>query len=374
MAPMTDYDLAIVGGGPAGLAAGIRARQLGLGAVVYEPQPAPVDKACGEGLMPAALEVLADLGVDPATLGGVSFDGVRYRDADDEQCAAEGVFPSGCGRGVRRVELHRALRRRAEEAGVDFRDTAVEEFEVGDDAVRLDGAVAEWMVGADGLHSDVRRRAGLGGTAVGPRRYGVRRHYRTAPWTSFVEVQWSSAGEAYVTPVGPDRVGVAILSEDGGRFDDLIEAFPNVERRIDGAEPTSEDRGAGPFLQRASSVRSGRLLLVGDAAGYVDALTGEGIALAVETATAAVEALTDGDPERYPAEWRRITRTYRWMTGALIGVTQLRILQRPLIDLLDQFPALFDGSLELLGGADTATPAAVSSRSRPTAGAAASPP
>jgi len=362
---MPEFDIAIAGGGPAGLAAGIRARERDLEAVVYEPREAPVDKACGEGLMPAALETLAELGVDRSQLEGIAFEGVRYRDAADGSRAAEGVFPSGCGRGVRRLELHRALVDRAREAGVAFRDRRISEFEAREGCVRIGGTAVRWLIGADGLHSDVRSRMGLDGREFGPRRYGVRRHYRMAPWTSFVEVQWSGRGEAYITPVGPECVGVAILSEQGGRFDELVGAFPDLERRLHGIEPVSEDRGAGPFWHRAESPRKGRVLLVGDAAGYVDALTGEGIALAVETATAAVDAIAAGAPARYEREWRRRTRTYRWLTGLLVGVTRFRALQRPLIALLDRYPVVFDGCLEILGGAGERGSERFSSRIRP---------
>lgn len=362
---MTEFDIAIAGGGPSGLAAGIRARNRGLDTVLFEPAETPVDKACGEGLMPAAIETLEELGVDPSDLGGIPFEGIRYRDAEDRTCAAEGVFPGGCGRGVRRTGLHRVLRRRAEQVGVEFRDRRVGDFEQKPDRVDLDGASARWLVGADGLHSDIRATAGLDGSTFGPRRYGVRRHYETAPWTSFVEVQWSPRGEAYVTPVGPERIGVAFLSENGGRFDDLLSAFPDLERRLRGAEATSQDRGAGPFWHRARAVQEGRVLLVGDAAGYVDALTGEGIALAVETATSAVDAVADGDAERYRSEWRSITRTYRWLTGLLVGVTRMRALHRPFIGLLDWFPTLFDGTLALLGGAQGGAVPPVNNRTQP---------
>ena len=343
-----DTDILVVGGGPAGLAAAIRARQRGLRATVLEPNDAPIDKACGEGLMPAARVRLEELGVGP--LEGMPFRGVRYRDARDASIAAEGEFGGGAGLGVRRVELHRGVSERADEVGVERRRRRADVIDVDADGVEVDGLTARWLIAADGLHSTVRQRLGLDAQPAGPRRYGIRRHYRCAPWVDRVEVQWSRAGEAYITPVAPDTVGVAILFRQKGRFDDLLGAFPVLQERLEGSDVVSRDRGAGPFLQSARRKVAGRALLVGDAAGYVDALTGEGVAMAVETACAAVDAIAEGQPDRYESDYRRITRNYRWLTRGLVEATQFRAVHRPLIRLLDAVPPLFDGCLRLLGG------------------------
>lgn len=355
-----ESEILIVGGGPAGTSAGIRAAQRGMAPVVFEPRDVPIDKACGEGLMPAALLALEELGVHD--LEGQRFRGIRYRDALDESMAAIGEFRFGHGLGVRRKELHRSLAERARDVGVEWVQHRVESVAVSDDHVEVDGRRGDYLIVADGLNSSLRDRLGLEASVHGPRRYGVRRHFETSPWTSYVEVHWSDVGEAYVTPVGPNLVGVAILSEGGGRFDELIGAFPTLQRRIGLAGVASTDRGAGPFLQRASSVVDGRALLVGDAAGYVDALTGEGVALAVHTAKAAVDAIASGAPESYHREWRRITRAYRWMTRLLVELASHRAAHRPLIWFLKMFPKVFDESLALLGGRPPRSEASVSTR------------
>ena len=88
-----DSDLLIVGGGPGGLATALHARRLGLSVIVAEPRENPIDKACGEGLMPGGLAELTSLGVDPA---GMPFHGIAYA---SEHHRAEARFRSGPGRG-----------------------------------------------------------------------------------------------------------------------------------------------------------------------------------------------------------------------------------------------------------------------------------
>jgi flavin-dependent dehydrogenase len=82
-------------------------------------------------------------------------------------------------------------------------------------------------------------------------------------------------------------------------------------------------------------------MLVGDAAGYVDALTGEGLAIGFLGAQAAVSALVAGKPDRYRADWRRLTRRYRWSTEALLQATQQRHLRRALLPIASAAPTTF---------------------------------
>src|ERR1700681_3998274 len=110
-------DLLVIGGGPAGLATAIAARLAGMSARVVERSRPPIDKACGEGLMPDAVARLGELGVEPAPAECRRFVGIRYLDGE---VVAEGLFPRAGGLGVRRLHLHQALVRRAEELGVDL--------------------------------------------------------------------------------------------------------------------------------------------------------------------------------------------------------------------------------------------------------------
>jgi flavin-dependent dehydrogenase len=120
-------------------------------------------------------------------------------------------------------------------------------------------------------------------------------------------------------------VSIAILSGTRGGFDSHFEAFGELRDRVrDHAH--GPDRAAGPLRQRVRTQAAGRVLLVGDAAGYIDALTGEGMGLAFGAAELAVNCVVGQRPEDYDREWRRMTRRYRALTAALLhGSTHTRL-------------------------------------------------
>jgi flavin-dependent dehydrogenase len=312
-------DLLVVGGGPVGLATALFAVQAGLSVTVVEKRDGPVDKACGEGLMPGALAGLQALGVDPA---GHDITGIRYLTPARSVTAD---FRGRPGRGVRRTVLHAALRDAVEHAGVDVVRGTVEGLVQHGEVVRVqvDGArvPAGHVVAADGLHSPVRRALGLQRPSRGRARYGIRQHYRTAPWNEHVEVYWGRAAEAYVTPVADDLVGVAVLTSARGPLQTHLAQFASLAARLQQAQAVGTTRGAGPLRQRVVSRVAGRVLLVGDAGGYVDALTGEGMAVGLAQAQVAVHAVAIGRPEIYPRLARRAGLISSTLTHGLLAAT-----------------------------------------------------
>lgn len=345
-------DVAIVGGGPAGLATALAVHRQGLGVVVLDGSRPPRDKACGEGLMPDGLARLRELGVHLEPSAQHPFRGIRYLDGD---VIAEGRFPNLPGAGVRRIRLHEALVRALEEAGVEVRwGTKVKalEWERPGHAAGLrtedDFLPARWVVGADGLHSRLRRWTGLAAPARGMRRFGVRRHFELTPWADVVEVYWAKNCEAYVTPVGPYEVGVAILwSGRKARFDDLIKSFPRLQQQLQGATETSRDRGAGPLRQRVHKPVRGNVALVGDAAGYVDAITGEGLSIAFHQAHALAKALNNGNLATYTRAARRIAALPETLTHLLLWVERHPALRRRVIAALAREPRVFSRLLAI---------------------------
>lgn len=335
-----DADVLIAGGGPVGLAAAIEARMAGLSVVVVEPREGPIDKACGEGLMPGALALLARLGVDPA---GMQLRGVSYRAAGRR---ADHRFRSGEGRGVRRTVLQAALAERAAELGVQRVGGRVGGIAQDGSGIAAAGIRARWLLGCDGLHSGVRRELGVERAARRARRFGLRRHFRVAPWTDLIEVHWSRGVEAYVTPVDARTVGVALLGRQGMDFDRELAGIEELAF-LAGAEPASALRGAGSLRQRAERRVVGRALLVGDASGYVDAITGEGLRLGFAQATAAVAAIAAGRPALYEGEWRRITRDFRVLTGGLVSAASSP-LRPAIVPLAAGLPGVYGAVVERL--------------------------
>ena len=340
-------DVAIAGGGPAGLAAAIRCAQRGFKTVCFERQQGAPDKACGEGLMPAGVRELASLGV---RVEGAPFRGIRYLQEDGR--AIDAPFRDGHGLGVRRTRLSQALSDKARECGVELRRAAVQSARPAKDCIELQidagGGEARLLVAADGLHSPLRRAAGLELPARGPQRFGVRRHFATEPWSDFVEVYWASGCEAYVTPIGPRCLNVAFLCGKGARFDELLQLFPTLQKRL--RDPTSEPRGSGPLLQRVKSRVADRLALVGDAAGYVDAITGQGLSLAFLASTELAKSLPadlsqDLTPalESYDRALRKPWRRYALPAQALVSLSRKPALRRAAISAasaLRAFPLL----------------------------------
>lgn len=343
MSRVFDTDVVVAGGGPVGLVAALEARRLGLDVVVVEPRPVPRDKACGEGLMPGALRHLAALGIDPP---GRRFRGIRYV-GDGRHVDA--VFSRGPGMGVRRTDLYAVLHAAATSAGARWHQAAVRTVEQDSYGVRAGGVRGRWLLAADGLHSTVRRQVGLARPAgSAPPRYGLRRHFRVAPWSDLVEVHWGPWAEAYVTPVAAYVVGVAVLGPAGLGFDEAVAELPGLTARLRGAAAVTEVRGAGPLRQRATSVRTGRVLLVGDAAGYVDALTGEGLAVGMRSARAAVAAIVRGRPADYEQAWARETRRYRLLTSALLAAAGTPRARTALVPAAVRLPAVYRRAVELL--------------------------
>lgn len=359
--------MAIAGGGPAGLALGILAARRGFSTVVLEKQSLPCDKPCGEGLMPKGVAQLAALGVRDR-LGPADahpFAGIRY--VQEDGTSAEARFPEGRpGLGIRRVALVEAMAAAARAAGVEIRERCpLLGHRRGEAEVVLTAGPGELrarlLVAADGLGSPLRRAEGLDRPATGPRRFGLRQHFAVEPWSELVEVHFEDHLEAYVTPAGARRVGIAFLWEHGrlqGPIDvpSLLRRFPALQARVAGAHADSTPRGAGPLERVASARTAHRFALLGDAAGYVDALTGEGLSLAFTCAAALADLLplalgagaTAASLRPYEVAVARAYRPYLLLTRLMLAVARRPPLRRRLVAVLRGAPWLFQRALGTL--------------------------
>ncbi len=336
----TGAEVLIVGAGPAGIATAIAASQKGLRATVVDARKPPIDKPCGEGLLPEGVSALQHLGIWLDSSVAFPIAGLRF---SDEASSACGRITLGAAFGLRRSALHDLLVRRAAELGVTFRwGTRV--TELNSSSARLDGALFpfHWLVGADGQKSVIRKWSGLGPRRVRSARFGFRCHYAIAPWSDFVEVYWGERCQIYVTPTGPDEICLAVLTSDPQmRVERALKHFPVVARRLGDARRTTEETGCQTVLEYPRSVAHGNVALVGDAAFSVDGITGQGMSLAFQQAVRLGEALAAEDLAPYRVAHRRFMQGPARMAGLLLLLDRQAWLRRKALRMFAANPKLF---------------------------------
>jgi menaquinone-9 beta-reductase len=334
-------DVFIIGGGPAGLAAAIAARLKGFDVVVADAAQPPIDKACGEGLMPGSLDALRRLGISLDPDQSFAFRGIRFIGAGGTVSAD---FRREPGVAVRRVRLHQQLIDRAQEIGV--------KLFWGTNVTALADIRARWIVGADGQNSRVRRWAGLDATCRESFRYGFRRHYRARPWTDFMEIYWGPSCQMYVSPVSASEICVALLTRDSHmRLDAAMPHFPELARKLKGAAVASDERGGVTVTRRLRRVYRERTVLIGDASGSVDAITGEGMSLAFRQAIVLSQALTAGDLRQYETQHRRMARRPAFMAQLMLLLDRFPRARPHVLRLFATEPVIFERLLALHVGA-----------------------
>ena len=312
-----DTDVFIIGGGPAGLAAAIAARQRGFDVTVADSAIPPIDKPCGEGLMPDGICALADLGISIPPEDSYPFRGIRFLSSG---IRVDASFPVGHGVGIRRTKLHRLMIERVSGAGANLLWQTVvtglhsEGVWLGTNLVR-----ARWIVGADGAHSRVRQWADLDQPVYHQQRFAFRRHYRVSPWTRCMELHWGSRCQLYVTPVAPDEICVVAISRDPRlRLEAALAEFPAVASRLEGLEQTSAEKGAVSATRKLRHVCRNRIALIGDASGSVDAITGEGLCLSFRQAMLLSECFAAGNLDRYHGRHRSLARRPALMSRLML--------------------------------------------------------
>ena len=337
---MTTTDVFVIGGGPAGLAAAIAARQRGFDVMLADPNVPGADKACGEGIMPEGVEALEQLGLAMPAAQARPFRGIRFLHGG---VAAEGRFDGLRGLGIRRTTLHRMLAERAEECGVRLLwRTPVKDVAGGDVALPGGTVRARWICGADGSRSRVRRSIGLEPARPKAPRFASRQHFRVAPWTDCVEVYWGRERQLYLAPVGDEEVCIGMISRaPNDRIDQALPEFPELAGRLAGAEPVNAHRGAVTEMLRLPRVYRGRVALVGDASGTVDAIAGFGLSMAFEQAHALAAAIQAGDLARYQAEHRRIRRRPAFFARLMLVMAERPLLQRKVVRTFADEPRTF---------------------------------
>ena len=342
MVSSVDADVAVIGAGPAGAATALFAARRGRRVVIFDKDAFPRDKPCGEGLMPSGLPLLRELEVDAADIArdAPPLNGIRF--GLPHAPAAVVAFPEHhgeqAGLGVRRLDFDARLAGALErQPRIQFRpQTEVREVRrvpnTPPTLITADGEVrARYAVVADGLRSSLRHRLGW---TVGPRpphRYGIVGHWQVeGPVDPWVRITFDDGLEVYEGPVAGNQRMVGLLCyqtrmrEFGGRLEARYrEVVQSVRPELGQAEQVGPIVAVGPFWYRASTVAEHGVFLVGDAAGFTDPITGEGIAAGLRQARVLASSLDAPKPERtYREAHRRLTKDPRRVASLLLRLSR----------------------------------------------------
>jgi menaquinone-9 beta-reductase len=351
----THPDVFIIGAGPAGLAAAIASANKGLHVEVVDAMRPPIDKACGEGLMPDAMRSLSRLGFnlnrDLRNVENHLLRGIRF--VNEHAAASEATFPASPGRGIRRTVLHQLLLDRALALGVRFHwENSVQSIEPTSTGHLLrtnrQTLRARYLIGADGHQSRIATWAGLAKANIYSRRIGLRQHYAIAPWTNFVEVYWSDHGQAYVTPNSANEICVAFVSNKKfPTVDHALTHFPTLQRQLASATLSGAPRGSITLDRALRRVTANNIALIGDASGSVDAITGSGLGLCFRQAIALANSLHTEDLAAYQYAHRSIQRPSRIMSRSMLLIDRFPHLRALTLSAFQRRPLLLEYLLHL---------------------------
>jgi flavin-dependent dehydrogenase len=379
-------DVIVVGAGPGGAAAGILLAERGLRVLVLDRARFPRPKICGEYLSPEAARILDRLGVLKVVdgAGAVALRGMVITAPDGTRLV--GTYPTDLRwRGYRdhalalpRLALDRILTDRLRETSAEFRERwrvtdpiIVGDRVVGVEAVDPGGSAhshrAPLVIGADGRNSIVAHRLGL--VSVHPlRRLAFITYASGVPAMDRGEIFVDPPVYSIVNPVAPGKGNLSLVVPlDWGRrhrghleqfFDDGIGRLRHLGERFPDLRREAPVLALGPLAYRVAPPRLGGVLLVGDAAGFYDPFTGEGIFTALATAElaadTAVRALDASDLSAralgaYDQARRRALRDKQWVTRALQLVIARRRLANAAAHLFARRPALLDLMMGVIG-------------------------
>ncbi len=337
-----DADVAVVGAGPAGAAAALFAARRGLRVIIVDKQAFPRDKPCGEGLMPSGRPVLRELGLEAAVVSGGAppLNGIQFGRVEEPPVAVP--FPAHDGEqdglGIRRLNFDAQLvDALSHHSHIQFSpETEVRDVRRdGDGMMTLITAAGEvrtrFVAVADGLRSSLRHRLGWTRGPRPPHRYGIVAHWTmAAPVDPWVRITFDRGLEVYEGPVAGNQRMVALLCyqdrmrEFGGQLESRYRTIAQALRPgLRDAELVGSVLAVGPFWYGTTTVADRGIFLVGDAAGFTDPITAEGIATGLRQARAFAAALASPDPERtYRQAHQQLTKDPHRVAALLLRLSR----------------------------------------------------
>lgn len=367
-------DVVIIGGGPAGLSAAIALAEARVSVVVIEKQSFPIDKPCGEGIMPEGVGHLERLGVKKfLDQNHISpFVGVCL--VSQQGYRAHTKFRTGNGLGCRRIALSSALHARVSELKnitlcSETKAMGIKKTKRWMEVITDQGSIkSRLIVGADGLRSSVRDWAGFMLKQEQDNknlRFGMRRHFAVAPFANHVEVHFRPGLEAYITPCGPKQTNVTLLWNKAHfqktsikpSFDGMLSQFRELAQHFSHAQHLSEERATGPLFQRCREPINDGIVLLGDSSGYLDAITGEGISISLAESIALAPVVARALAEQrgpvsrsslipYARAHRAIIRPYYRNTSLMLWLARNPVLMNTMIRLGAAKPQTFSLTVE----------------------------
>lgn len=302
-------DVAIAGGGPAGSSAALVLAAAGLETLVIDKAQFPRNKACGEYVSAGAIDLLRGLGLEPALapraapLRGIRLSGNGVR--------VELPF-SQPGWSLPRISLDDEMLRAAIDRGAAYLQARVEDVREEDSGAVLTlreptGEVREvrarFAIGADGSQSLVAKRCGLSVAPRGEQRFALGGHYAgLRDLDRFVEMFVEGSSYFAVNPFDAAHANIMVIvreQELSARKDDVDRFIRERARALSGdsvrfadARLEGKRMAVGPLAHATSAITTENILLAGDAAGFIDPFTGQGVYLALRAGIGAGRAIS----------------------------------------------------------------------------------
>lgn len=383
-----DFDVLIVGSSVAGSSTAARLAGLGWCVLLLDKAVFPREKLCGEGLMPGGVRILRESGLlEPLDKAGARrFFGVRFLlpgprrlELDFRELASD-VFGLVCSR---RELDHILLQHALHQESVEFLPaTRAESVRWLDDRVEVEVAGPNGrrrvrtrvVIAADGIHSAFHRRLGIGRSVPRRRRMAVRARFESCrAVAAAVEIHCRPGSEAYVAPLSDDSLRVTcLLSHPVGSgpfhlesiYQSALEGFPALSEQLEGATRVGAVEATAPVSLRLNRCHGARCLLVGDAAGACDPITGQGMSLALRDAKLACEILdeklrandlSDSALGCFTKRRQAYFQPSSLMAGRLLAILRSRFLMRRTVRALQKRDSLRHKMLGMVSGSATTT-------------------
>jgi flavin-dependent dehydrogenase len=288
------YDLAVVGGGPAGSAAAITASREGAKVLLVDRSKFPRQKVCGEFVSSEALELLRSLlsqGFETPLLES-SLSIASARIFLDGQIVTARIRPAA--KCIPRFDMDHALWRSAADFGAHVYEQTIIQSIDGDGPFRLQTTNGSYsaraIINASGRWSNLAQAE----VPTGPKWIGVKAHFAEDQPSQSVDLYFSPAGYCGVQPVSASEVNVCAMvrADVASNLPEVFNCENRLRERSAGWKQVTETVSTSPLIFRDPAPLEGNILLAGDAAGFIDPFVGDGISMALHSGSMAASALT----------------------------------------------------------------------------------